>query len=256
MNKYNTEKILSIHHWNDKLFSFTCTRNKSFKFINGEFTLVGLLINDKYITRAYSLVSSNYDIFLEFLSIKINKGLLTSNLKKISLNDNILISKKSTGTLIINNLLPNGKILWLISSGTGLAPFISIIKDYNIYNIFDKIILLHSVKYSDSLSYRYYINNILSKKFNLFNYSNKLIYYPILTRENFFNKNRITFNINNYKIFDNLNLTPFNIKRDRIMLCGSISMINDIVNILYSYNFIESKINKLGHFLIERSFVD
>lgn len=255
MNKYNTEKILSVHHWNDKLFSFTCTRKKSFRFINGEFTLVGLIINEKPVTRAYSITSANYEEFLEFLSIKVENGFLTSKLKKISINDDILIGKKSTGTLLVNNLLPKGKILWLISTGTGLAPFISIIKDYNIYNIYERIILIHSVKYKNSLSYRYYIKEILSKKIGDV-FFKKLTYYPILTKDLFFNSNRITKIINTYKLFYNLELSPFNIKRDRVMLCGSIIMINDIVNILYSYEFLESKINSLGHFIIERAFVD
>lgn len=255
MDKYNIEKILSIHHWTDSLFSFTCTRNKNFKFINGEFTLVGLFLNEKPLTRAYSIVSSNYEDFLEFLSIKIKNGNLTSKLKNLSLNDNILIGKKSTGTLLVNNLLPNGEILWLISSGTGLAPFISIIKDYNIYNSFKNIILIHSVKYKESLCYRYYITKILPKKFNFYKFSNKFIYYPILTKDFFYNSERITKNINNFYLFKSLDLTPFNTKRDRIMLCGSINMINDIVNILQSYNFIESKNNTLGNFVIERAFV-
>lgn len=255
MDKYNLEKIKNIHHWNKNLFSISCTRNKSFNFKNGEFVLLGLNINKKFIFRAYSILSSNYDEHLEFLSVKIKAGAFTSRLKHSYLNNDLWISKKPTGTLVIDNFFPGGENLWLLSTGTGITPFLSIIKNFDIYKIFKKIILIHSVNFKNDLSYKYYINNIFLKNSNyLFNYN--LIYYPIITKENSINFRRITNIIENNKIFYDLNLKAFSKIYDRIMICGNIEMIKNMIKIIENkYKFFEGSTNNLGYYLIEKAFI-
>lgn len=255
MDKYNLEKIKNLHHWDKNLFSFSCTRNKKFNFKNGEFVLIGLNIKKKFIFRAYSILSSNYEDYLEFLSIKINGGFFTNRLKYLNINDEIYISKKSTGTLVVENFIPGGLNLWLISTGTGATPFLSIIKNFNIYKIFKNIIFIHSVNYKNNLSYKYYINNIFLKNSNyLFNYN--LIYYPVVTKENFINFKRICNIIKNNQLFYDLNLKIFNKNFDRIMICGNIDMIKNMVSIIKNqYNLSEGSSNILGHYLIEKSFI-
>lgn len=255
MNKYNIEKIKNLHYWNKNLFSISCTRNKNFNFKNGEFVLIGLKINKKFIFRSYSILSSNYENYLEFLSIKIMGGEFTCRLNNLNIDDNIYISKKPTGTLVVENFIPGGENLWLISTGTGSSPFLSIIKNFKIYKIFKNIIFIHSVNYKNSLSYKYYINNILLKNFNyLFNFN--LIYYPIITKENYTNFKRISNIIENNKLFYNLNLKHFNKNYDRIMICGNIDMIKNIVNIIKNkYGFFEGSSNCFGHYLIEKAFI-
>lgn len=255
MEKYNLEKIKNLHHWDKNLFSLSCTRNKNFNFKNGEFVLIGLNINKKFIFRAYSILSSKYENYLEFLSIKIRGGVFTNRLKYLNINDHIYISKKPTGTLITENLIPGGENLWFISTGTGITPFLSIIKNFKIYNIFKNIIFIHSVNYKNNLSYKYYINNIFLKNSNyLSNYN--LIYYPIVTKENYINFKRISNNISNKKLFYDLNLKNFNKNYDRLMICGNIDMIKNIVNIIKNkYNFSEGSTNSLGHYLLEKAFI-
>lgn len=255
MDKYNLEKIKNIHHWDKNLFSISCTRNKNFNFKNGEFVLIGININKKIIFRSYSILSSNYENYLEFLSVKIKRGEFTNRLKYLNINNDIYISKKSTGTLVVENFIPEGENLWLISTGTGITPFLSIIKNFKIYKIFKKIILVHSVNYKNNLSYKYYINNIFIKNSNyLFNYN--LIYYPIVTKENFINFKRISNIIENNKLFYDLNLKKFNKIYDRIMICGNIDMIKNMTNIIKNkYKFFEGSYNNLGHYLIEKAFI-
>ena len=152
MAAFNTQKVLSVHHWTDAYFTFTCTRDDSLRFENGQFVMVGLMVDGKPLMRAYSVASANWEENLEFFSIKVQDGPLTSRLQHLQVGDEVLVSKKPTGTLICGDLNP-GKHLYLLSTGTGIAPFLSITKDPDVYEQFEKIILVHGVRYEKDLAY-------------------------------------------------------------------------------------------------------
>ncbi|AFZ83660.1 ferredoxin--NADP+ reductase [Candidatus Kinetoplastibacterium blastocrithidii TCC012E] len=257
MNNINIEKVISVHHWNEKLFSFQTTRNKSFRFINGHFVMIGLIYNNKPLMRAYSIASANYEDYLEFLSIKVPNGLLTSKLKQLKVGDEIIVNNKSVGTLVIDNLKP-GNRLFLFATGTGLAPFLSIIKDYRTYDSFEKIVLVHSVRSINELAYKSMIeeqlpNNDLIGK----DVKEKLIYYPTVTQQDFYNNYRITNLIKSDNFFNVIKIPKINYKTDRAMICGSPQALNDISKILDDLGFkASSNTNGIGDYVIERAFVN
>ncbi|MDG2035419.1 MAG: ferredoxin--NADP reductase, partial [Pseudomonadales bacterium] len=192
MSNLMTETVTAVHHWNDTLFSFKTTRDPGFRFKNGHFVMLGLPQDGKPLMRAYSIASANYEDELEFFSIKVEDGPLTSKLQHLKIGDELLVSKKPTGTLITDQMLP-GKNLYLIGTGTGLAPFMSIIKDYEIYEQFDNVILTHGVRFTNELAYSDYIENELPEH-EYFGemVKDKLHYYPAVTREPFRNNGRLT----------------------------------------------------------------
>ena len=257
MDALSRESVLSVHHWNHTLFSFTCTRDPGLRFRNGHFVMIGLNIDAKPLMRAYSIVSANYEEHLEFFSIKVPNGPLTSRLQYLQVGDQLLVSRKPVGTLVIDDLLP-GKHLYLLASGTGLAPFLSIIKDPDSYERFDKIILVHSVRYVNELAYADFICNTLPNNEFFGEYvREKLIYYPTVTRENFRHQGRITDLIEQGRLFDNIKLAPLNPDNDRVMVCGGPSMLNDTCALLEQRGFIGSKRSgDPGHYVIERAFVE
>lgn len=252
-----TQKVISVHHWNDKLFSFKVTRDSSLRFRNGEFVMLGLANENKPLLRAYSIASANYEEHLEFLSIKVPRGKLTSQLQHIQPGDEIYVSKKPTGSLVIDDLKP-GKNLYLLSSGTGLAPFMSIIFDYNTYQKFDKIVLFHGVRYISELAYRELIETQLPLNPYVGSLAKqKLIYYPSVTREPFKNSGRITHLIESGRLFKDINQPPLNPQHDRVMICGSPGMLSDTQELLHQYGFqISPRIGEQGDYVIERSFTD
>jgi len=251
------EEVLTVHHWNDTLFTFTTTRDPGFRFENGHFTMIGLEgDNGKPLMRAYSMASANYEENLEFLSIKVADGPLTSKLQKIQPGDKILVNSKSTGTLVADRMLP-GKNLYLLATGTGLAPFMSIIKDPEVYEKYDKVILTHGVRFVSELAYQDYIENELpNNEFFGEEVREKLIYYPTVTREDFRTQGRLTDAITSGKLAESVGLPPMNIEDDRFMLCGSPSMLKDLCDILDNMGFAETVRNDLGHYVIERAFVE
>jgi len=255
MSNLNLQTVLSVHHWTDTLFSFTCTRDSALRFENGQFTMVGLEVDGKPLVRAYSLASANYEEHLEFLSIKVQDGPLTSRLQHLKVGDPVLIGKKPTGTLVADNLLP-GKTLWLLSTGTGLAPFLSIIKDPDVYERFDKIVLTHTCRFIDELAYQDFITAHLPAHEHLGELvQEKLMYYPTVTREEFPNRGRITDLIETKKLFADLDVSPFSMESDRIMLCGSPDMLRDTRRILDEIGFQEGSNNRPGHYVVEKAFV-
>ncbi len=257
MSSLIKETVLDVHHWNDTLFSFSTTRNDGFRFRNGHFTMIGLeQENGRPLLRAYSLASANYEDRLEFFSIKVPDGPLTSQLQKVKPGDQILVNTKSTGTLVTDNLFP-GRHLYLLSTGTGLAPFMSIIKDPEVYEQFDKIILTHGVRYKSELAYQKYITEELPQnEFFGEEVAQKLIYFPTVTREPYINQGRLTGLLSTGELEDKIGLPKINLDDDRFMLCGSPSMLKDLCGLLDQRGFKEVRGGRNGHYVIERAFVE
>jgi ferredoxin/flavodoxin---NADP+ reductase len=251
-----TERVLTVHHWNDTVFSFTTTRDHALRFENGHFVMLGLQVDGKPLMRAYSIASANHEENLEFLSIKVPDGPLTSRLRNITPGDEVLVSRKPTGTLTLHDLKP-GKRLYMLSSGTGLAPFMSLIKDPLAYERFEKVILVHGVRYRSELAYRDYIEWELTHHEYLGELvRNQLIYYPTVTRERFRYQGRITTLIETGKLFSETGMPPLNAAHDRVMICGSPAMLSDLSKLLVARGFeISPHVGEPGDFVIERAFV-
>ena len=256
MSAFNEERVLSVHHWTDRLFTFTTTRDPSLRFSNGHFTMIGLRVNDKPLLRAYSIASANYEEHLEFLSIKVDNGPLTSRLQHIQVGDTIIVGKKPTGTLLTDYTLP-GKRLYLLGTGTGLAPFLSIIRDPETYEKFEKVILVHGVRQVDELAYHDMVTEHLPNHEFLGDLvRSQLLYYPTVTRESYRNMGRITELIETGKLEADLGLPPINAAEDRVMLCGSPHMLTDLKHLLESRGFKEGNTSTPGDFVIERAFAE
>lgn len=256
MSAFNEETVLSVHHWTDRLFTFTTTRDQSLRFSNGHFTMIGLRVNDKPLLRAYSIVSPNYKEHLEFLSIKVADGPLTSRLQHIKVGDTIIVGRKPTGTLLIDYLLP-GKRLYLLSTGTGLAPFMSIIRDPATYEKFEQIVLVHGVRIADELAYHdLVIDHLPQHEFLGDMVSRQLLYYPTVTRESYRNMGRVTDLMESGKLFADLQLSGLEPARDRVMICGSPEMLKDLKHMLEKSGFMEGSTSKPGDFVIERAFAE
>jgi len=256
MSAFNEEKVLSIHHWTDKLFTFKTTRDPSLRFSNGHFTMIGLRVNEKPLLRAYSIVSANYEEHLEFLSIKVPDGPLTSRLQHIQVGDTVIVGRKPTGTLLIDYLLP-GKRLFLLSTGTGLAPFMSIVQDPDVYEMFEKVILVHGCRQVRELAYQ----DRLSKDLHQHEWlgdmvANQLAYFPTVTREPFKNQGRIPSLIKSDAFFEELGVPAPDVENDRFMLCGSPEMLRETQAVLDESGFSEGNMSQPGHYVIERAFVD
>lgn len=256
MGAVTQETVLSVKHWNDSLFSFTTTRNRGLRFKNGHFVMVGLEVENKPLLRAYSVASPNYEEHLEFFSIKVQNGPLTSRLQHLKVGDPILVGNKPVGTLVVTNVKP-GKRLYLLSTGTGLAPFLSIIRDPDTYERFEHVVVAHGVRFVNDLAYSDYIQNELPKhEFIGEQVANQLKYYPTVTREPFRNQGRLTQLLDSGKLCADLGLPPLDPEHDRALVCGSPSMLEDIVKLLESRGFKEGSSHDPAHYTIERAFVE
>lgn len=257
MSTFAAETVLSVHHWNDNLFSFRTTRNPGLRFTNGQFVMLGLEVNGRPLMRAYSIASANHEEHLEFFSIKVPDGPLTSRLQHLRPGDPLLLSRKPTGTLVLRDLKP-GRRLFLFATGTGLAPFMSLIHDPETYERFEKVILVHGVRWQNELAYRDYIEEELPQhEFLGEMVSEQLVYYPTVTREAFHNQGRQTDLIRSGKLFSDIGETPLDPATDRAMICGSPSMLKEISALLDGYGFhISPHIGVAGDYLIERAFVE
>ena len=250
------ERVLSVHHWTDRLFSFTTTRDPALRFSNGHFTMIGLRVNDKPLLRAYSIASANYEDHLEFLSIKVEEGPLTSRLQHIKVGDTVIVGRKPTGTLVVDYLLP-GKRLYMLATGTGLAPFMSIVRDPTTYEKFGQIILVHGVRNVDELAYHdLLIESLPTHEFLGDMVSSQMMYYPTVTREDFRNTGRIPDLIESGKIFKDLGVPDINPEEDRVMICGSPGMLRDLKHLLEHKGFKEGNTSTPGAFVIERAFAE
>lgn len=257
MTNLVTERVLSVHHWNDSLFSFRTTRDRGLRFENGQFVMLGLEVDGRPLTRAYSIASPNYEEHLEFFSIKVPHGALTSRLQHLREGDPIVVSKKPTGTLVLHDLRP-GKHLYLLATGTGLAPFMSVIQDPETYERFEKVVLLHGVRTISELAYADFITGHLpGHEYIGAEVSEKLIYYPTVTREPFYNEGRITQLMESGKLFEDIGLSALDPAVDRIMICGSPAMLKDSCHLLDSRGFhVSPRIGEPGDYVIERAFVE
>ena len=256
MSAFLEERVLTVHHWTDRQFSFTTTRDPALRFLNGHFTMIGLRVNGKPLLRAYSIVSANYEEHLEFLSIKVPDGPLTSRLQHIQVGDSIVVGKKPTGTLVIDYLLP-GKRLYMMSTGTGLAPFMSIVRDPATYEKFEEVILVHGVREVAELAYHDYLETELPKdEFLGEMVSAQFKYYPTVTREPFRYQGRITDLIENGKLCNDLGVPQLNAAEDRVMICGSPGLLKDLKQMLEVRGFKEGNTSTPGDFVVERAFVE
>ena len=256
MTEIHKETVIDVHHWSDTLFTIKSTRDRSLRFRNGEFAMMGIEVEGKPLMRAYSMASANYEDHLEFYSIKVQQGALTSRLQHIIAGDEILVSKKPTGTLLWDRLRP-GRHLYLLSTGTGLAPFLSIIKDPEVYENFEKVILVHGCRYINELTYQRLITHEL--KHNEYfgdSVKEKLIYYPAVTREPYKNYGRITNLLQTGKLIDDIGTPALDPENDRFMLCGSPGMLKSLTEILDDRGFSETRKSDLGEYVIERAFVE
>lgn len=256
MSEAHTETVTEVHHWSDKLFTIKTTRDPSMRFRNGEFAMIGIIVAGKPLMRAYSMASSHYEDHLEFYSIKVQDGALTSRLQHIRAGDKLLVSKKPTGSLLWDHLRP-GKRLYLLGTGTGLAPFLSVIKDPALYENFAAVVLVHGCRFINELTYQKLITSELqSNPYFGDSVREKLRYYPAVTREPFRNYGRITELIESGKLMRDLGLPPLAPEHDRLMLCGSPGMLKSLSAILDARGFRETRKSDFREYVVERAFVE
>jgi|TARA_B100000073_G_scaffold105550_1_gene84686 ferredoxin--NADP+ reductase len=248
----NKETVTWVKHWSDKTFSFKTTRNYPNKFNNGEFAMIGMEHEDKKLMRAYSFASANHEDYLEFLSIKINDGPLTSKLQHLKVGDEILVNPRSTGTLVIDYLEP-GRNLYMIATGTGLAPFLGIIKDPATYERFDKVVLTHTVQYEEELAYHDPLKYFNEEWKTLTN--GNFIYFNTLTQQEWPRKGRITQWIKDGNLFSSTTGQELDAEKDRFMICGSQGLNRDLIDHFESLNMSEGNTSIPGKFVVEKAFV-
>lgn len=257
MSAFDVEKVLHVHHWTRDYFSFRTTRGAGLRFENGQFVMIGLPVDGKPLMRAYSVASANWEEEMEFFSIKVAHGPLTSRLQHLKVGDEILMGRKPTGTLLISDLHP-GRNLYLLATGTGLAPYLSIIKDPDTYERFERVILTHGVRQVEDLAYRDYVTQELPRHEYLGEMiSRQLLYYPAVTREEFQHRGRLTDLLDSGRMMQDLGLEDLDPKHDRAMICGSPQMLADFRRILDARGFSASpRIGTAGEYVFERAFVD
>lgn len=257
MAAFASERVLDVRHWNADLFSFTTTRDAGLRFENGQFIMIGLMVNDRPLLRAYSIASANWEEQLEFFSIKVANGPLTSRLQHIRAGDEVLIGSKPTGTLVTQDVRP-GRNLYLLATGTGLAPFLSIIKDPATYERYERVILTHGVRTVADLAYHDFITHELPRnEFLGAIVARQLLYYPTVTREAFRHQGRLTTLLENGALQRDLALAPLEAAHDRAMICGSPSMLADFRVLLDARGFVAApKIGVPGDYVFERAFVE
>ena len=258
MSNLGEETVLSVHHWNDKLFSFRTTRDRSLRFSAGQFVMVGLAVGGRPLTRAYSIASPSHAEHLEFFSIKVPDGPLTSRLQRLQPGDPIIVGRKPTGTLLLRDLRP-GRRLFLFATGTGLAPFMSLIHDFETWERFERVILVHGARRQSELAYRDYLEQGIAEDEVFGEWAReKLLYYPTVTRESFRNEGRIPELVASGKLFAGIGEPPLDVASDRAMICGNPAMLADTAALLDARGFRVARhyTGELGDYVIERAFVE
>ena len=248
--------VTSVQHWTDRLFSFRVTRPQSLRFRSGEFVMIGLMgDNGKPLLRAYSIASPNWDEELEFYSIKVPDGPLTSKLQHITIGDEIILRPKPVGTLVHDALLP-GKRIWFLATGTGLAPFASLMRDPETYEKYDQVIMMHTCREVEELEYgRQLVENLKTDELIGEMVEGKLLYYPTTTREISPQMGRITDNLTSGKVFADLGLPPINPLEDRAMVCGSLAFNVDVKAVLEGFGLREGANSEPLEYVVEKAFV-
>jgi ferredoxin--NADP+ reductase len=253
---FNIEQVTAVEHWTPSLFSLRTTRSPGFRFASGQFVMLGLEVEGRPLVRAYSIASANYADTLEFYSIKVQDGPLTSRLQAVGVGDQVLVGRKATGTLVLDGLRP-GKRLYLLGTGTGLAPFISLAQDPEVYERFEQVIVTHTAREVADLTYRSFLSDVLPNDPDLGDVvRSRLIYYPTVTREPFATQGRITDLIRAGRIFKDLDLSALDPAHDRVMLCGGPSVLAELKAMLLELGYQEGSVAKPGDFVLERAFVE
>jgi ferredoxin--NADP+ reductase len=257
-NAPTEEKVLSVEHYTDRLFSFAITRPQAFRFRSGEFVMIGLPKTEEQkrpVMRAYSIASPSWDDKVEFFSIKVPDGPLTSRLQKIQPGDTVLMGKKPVGTLVLDALLP-GKRLWMFSTGTGIAPFASLIRDPETYERYEQVILTHTCRQVEELSYgQKLIKELRDDPLVGEMIGDKLLHITSVTREEYPLKGRITHLMESGKLFEAAGTPKLNKEEDRVMICGSKDMIDDTAALCEKFGLDEGSNSEPKHFVIEKAFV-
>lgn len=256
----DAQTVTAVRHWSDSLFSFRVTRPASLRFRSGEFVMIGLPDdNGKPILRAYSIASPNWDEELEFYSIKVPDGPLTSKLQLIQPGDQIILRPKPVGTLVLDALLP-GKRLWFLATGTGIAPFASLMRDPETYERYEQVIMMHTCRRTEELSYgRDLVENLrhdpLLSEIHGEDFARRLVYYPTTTREQSPFMGRITDNLVSGKVFADLDLPAMDMAHDRAMICGSLAFNTDVKAVLEGFGLREGANSDPKEFVVEKAFV-
>lgn len=252
----NQETVTSVTHWTEELFSFRTTRPKSLRFRTGEFTMIGLPgQNGKPLLRAYSIASPSWDEELEFYSIKVPDGPLTSKLQHIKVGDQVFVNLKPVGTLVFDALLP-GETLWLFSTGTGFAPFASVLRDPETYEKFKRVVVCHGVRHKQDFAYSESLLRDMGRHEVLKEFLPRISYWPTTTRESSFNMGRVTDQLACGDLLTYHSMKSLDPERDRAMVCGSLPFNTDMSRILKSYGLVEGANSGPGHFVLEKAFVE
>jgi len=252
----DAQTVTQVTHWTDRLFSFRVTRPQSLRFRSGEFVMIGLMGDTgKPLLRAYSIASPAWDDELEFYSIKVPDGPLTSKLQHIKVGDEIILRPKPVGTLVHDALLP-GKRLWFLATGTGLAPFASLMREPETYEKYDQVIMMHTCREVAELEYgRQLVESLKDDPLIGELVGDKLLYYPTTTRETFPRMGRVTDNLTSGKVFADLGLPAMNPAEDRAMVCGSLAFNVDVKKILEDFGLTEGANSDPQQFVVEKAFV-
>lgn len=256
MASFFEERVLSVHHWNETLFSFTTTRDAHFRFRDGQFVMIGLPVDGKPLLRAYSIASTSYDEHLEFYSIKVPDGPLTSRLQHLQVGDTVLVGKKPTGTLVLDNVI-TGRNLYLLSTGTGLAPFLGLCRIPETYEKFEKVVLLHGCRTVAELERgKELVDGIAGDEYLSEVAAGKLLYYPTVTREPFVHQGRVSDLFFTTKVQEALGLPPLDPALDRAMVCGSPEMLRTCKDTLLALGFEEGNAGEAAGFVVEKAFAE
>ena len=251
----NTETVTAVTHWTDRLMSIRTTRGLALRFQSGQFTMIGLHVDGKPLLRAYSIASPHYEDHLEFYSIKVQDGPLTSKLQHVAVGDQLIVGPKPVGTLMLDNLLP-GRNLWFLATGTGIAPFLSLMRDPAAYERYDHVVLIHGCRHAVELAYGAKMVNDLRSNELISEFSDRLIYRALTTREPSPVMGRITDMVLDGRLWNITGLPELDPAQDRVMICGSTAMTVDLTEIMLARGFTEGSAFVPGGFVYEKSFVD